>query len=190
MRLAKRKFTLIAAFILVVGILMLLTAFLRPNKQQFSQQLGSHPLPTPMFIQFNPNLTTSNLFITQKDNQSVHVVIDTDNKPITAVQFEISYDPDVLQGLQITPGSFFSNPIVLQNQIDEKNGVMLYAIAVKPQEAFPQGKGIVATISYTINPGVAGQTTLHFLPLTKVTSANIDQSVLKKITDFTMPTVQ
>lgn len=106
------------------------------------------------------------------------VTIDTDKDKVNGVQIELSYNPKTLTNVDIKPGSFFTDPTVLIKTIDTKNGVIRYALAIKPNEEMLKGMGTVATISFS-KVGIS-ETTLNFLPQSQVSTRGLNQSVLKK----------
>lgn len=110
---------------------------------------------------------------------SLDVVIDTGSKKATAVQLELSYDPKVLTNIELSPGTFFDNPIELIKTIDADNGRISYAVAISPNGTEKQGKGTVATIKFVANTQVAKATQISFLPKTLVTAQGVSTSILK-----------
>ena len=123
----------------------------------------------------------------QKSNASVVVMIDTGVDNVSGVQLAISYDPKVLTNVTITPGTFFTNPIELQNTVDAAKGTIDYALAIQPNQTTARGQGAVATISYQMVPGATGSTKLSFRPETKVTSLGANISVLKSTSPIYLP---
>lgn len=124
------------------------------------------PVNTPAL----PNSYTSN------------VTIATEGDKITAAQLELSYDPKVLTNVQIKPGTFIKNPVVLLKKVDQTNGRISLAIGIPLGGTPPTGKGTVATITFDEVKTATGSTILDFLPKTAVTAEGIAQSVLKSST--------
>jgi len=151
-------------------------------------------IPTPMQGQGNaalpPVAKTAAIHLEQQGNDTVNVIVDAGTHPISGVQLQMNYDTRVLTNVTIQKGTFFSSPLELTNNIDQTHGIIQYAIAIAPTNAPQQGKGIVATITYTPNLGVTSSTKMTFLPGTKITAEGIDQSVLQLPAPFDLTITQ
>jgi hypothetical protein len=182
-----RTLGLIIFLILVSGVLIY-TAGIQKTPQQTQTSIPT-PVVMPVAIG-NTILSLSSGIVSAYNTNTVNLMIDSQGDNVTAVQGEISYDPAMVTNVHLTQGTFFENPIVLFNQIDQKNGRISYAIAIQPQGQAQMGVGTVATISYNLMPGAKGPITFTFLPKTKVTAEGIAQSVLKTATGatFNLPT--
>lgn len=176
---SKKTYFLVLILVISATYLAYLAAF-RPN-----QQVNTNPPPTAVTIPvyqvtlgFSPNpLLLSPSLPTGQG--SLDVIIDTGNKKATAVQLELSYDPKVLSSVQLSPGTFFDNPIELIKNIDVDNGKISYAVAIAPNGIEKQGKGVVATVKFLANVQAVKATQISFLPKTLVTAAGITTSILK-----------
>lgn len=113
---------------------------------------------------------------------SLPIKITTANNKATGVQLELSYDPEVLTNVNVNAGSFFVNPFILINKVDEKNGRISYAIGINPQDTGRQGNGIVAIINFQAQKPTLQSTTIVLLPKSLVTAEDADRSVLKATT--------
>jgi hypothetical protein len=82
--------------------------------------------------------------------------------------------------VQVTPSTLFQNPVVLINKNDVQAGRMTYAFGISPNQPTVQGKGSVATITFTAKGGQGKQTQLTLLPTTLVTARGVASSVLKQ----------
>lgn len=185
---SKRTLILIGALIILTVGLVAIAVF--PSKKTGLQKTGtttskqqvspSENKKTTLFISPNPLVLSST-------SGSLNVEIDSKNK-VSAVQLEISYDPNVLTVNDIsTPkGSFLENSIQLFKSIDKKNGRISYALGLPGAVAAKEGTGIVATITFTVNDRTKGETVLSLLPKTLVTAEGIDTSVLKSATGATI----
>jgi hypothetical protein len=123
---------------------------------------------------------TAVLYLQRRTPTSSAVVVDTHNKPVSAVQLAISFDPSILGNISIKPGNFFGQALVLINKIDYSTGTIFYAAVVPPTATPQQGQGVVALLSYNFAPGSINPTNLQFLPNTKITARGIDNSILKE----------
>ena len=110
---------------------------------------------------------------------------------MTAVQLEVAYDPKAVSNVRVTQGAFFTNPVVLLNANDTTTGRISFALGIAPAQEPVNGKGTVATISFTPNPAAtATQTEIQLLPKSLVSARGIAASVLKQATGstITLPT--
>jgi hypothetical protein len=174
---SKRTIILIILLIIVSVGLIYTAAF--QGKQQMQQTSG--PMVTPIIVAH----TILSLSPAVAPN-SIDIAINTMGDNVTAVQAEMVYDPTMVRTVRITQGAFLTNPVVLFNQVDQKTGRVSYAIGIQPTGQPQKGLGTVATISYTLMPGVKGPVTFTFLPKTKVTAEGISQSVLKTANSLTI----
>lgn len=183
------KKVLLITFIILLFVTLLFLSIVSLIQNHHQVDTVSVP-PTPISTEPSPTSSTSTVFASlsmQRTATGITVMVDTDNKDITAAQIKLSYDPTVLTNVQVSQGNFFSKPFVLSNKIDKVNGEIFYAVAITPSSVPQRGKGIIVNITFDVVPGVKSSTTLHFLPATKITSIGIDQSVIQKATDLTFP---
>lgn len=174
--------------IALIGILILITAVLlfiafKPKTSSpngvttIAPTQATAPIPkkvgsTTLSLMPNPlQMTTS--------SASLDAVINAGTDKITAVQLEIAYDPKSLTVVSITPGSFFSNPFVLLNSIDNNNGRISYALGINVSDSSKAGTGVVATIVFKANnTATVSETDVTFLPKSLVTAEKVSDSVL------------
>ena len=171
----------IVVIILVISFLFYLwhTTATPPYGQQTTTQTSVSLYPTT-----NPALITSSLTFV-KQPSSVDINLNTGSTAVSAIQIVISYDPTMLTNVVIHPGTFFTNPTVLQNTIDTTKGIISYTIAIPMDATQKTGNGTVATISYQLTSGA--KTTMTFRPETKITSEGINDSVLKTALPISLP---
>ena len=143
----------------------------------------SQPTPTPISQKISrENLARANLNLVFVSPTSVAVFLDPKEELISAVQLQLKYDPNVLTDVDIIPGTLFPRPVVLTKKIDPEKGTIFYVIGVSLESNNPVvSKGTVATISFVRKS--TEKTKISFLPLTKVTSFGIDQSILNTATE-------
>ncbi len=143
----------------------------------------SQPTPTPISQKISrENLARANLNLVFVSPTSVAVFLDPKEELISAVQLQLKYDPNVLTDVDIIPGTLFPRPVVLTKKIDSEKGTIFYVIGVSLESNNPVvSKGTVATISFVRKS--TEKTKISFLPLTKVTSFGIDQSILNTATE-------
>src|SRR5579859_1154869 len=150
----KRKLIIAGTLLVFFIVIVLGTMTLLRRKTAGAPFHASPPLMQgQVTTSLPPVIKTATIHLEQQGNNTVNVVVDAANHPISGVQLQMNYDTRVLTNVQIQKGTFFSNPVELMNSIDQTNGIIQYAIAMSPTSAPQQGKGIVATITYTPNLG-------------------------------------
>lgn len=178
------KRTIILIIVLLAVTLGLLAIALAPKKPvPPEEKVGARPAPTYA----HTTLKISAPVNTGSDVYSSTVRISTgDNKDITGVQLELSFDKSKLQIVDIKPGSFFPTPTeLLPKKFDNVNGTISYALIAGIGKDGAQGDGDVATITFR-EIGKAGDIAkINFEPKSLVTSSETDQSVLKTSTGTT-----
>ncbi|MBI4097488.1 MAG: hypothetical protein HY426_00435 [Candidatus Levybacteria bacterium] len=101
--------------------------------------------------------------------------INSGDNTVSGIKLELVFDPKVLGGVDIRPGSFLSNPTVISKEIDRANGKITYNIE---SAQGTKGEGAIAIISFSkLNNQ---ETIISFLPQTFVTAQGFDQSVLRE----------
>lgn len=142
------------------------------------------PTPTPKAeatLALSPNpLTISS------QSGSIDVLLDTQTNKITAVQLELSYDPEVLTDVGIVPGAFFTDVIPFIQKVDPSTGRISYAVGLTPTAQAVQGKGVVAIITFRSNLSPGEKTEVKFLPQTLLTAEGVSTSVLENASDTTI----
>jgi Cohesin domain len=108
----------------------------------------------------------------QQKQGSVNVDVDPTVDTITGIQFTVKYDPTVLSNVAVTPKAYFATQTVLKSSVDPKSGLIEEIITIPPTGKPAQVKGTIATITYTINSNVNGNSTyLKFTDPTLVSAA-------------------
>jgi len=186
---SKKTLALIVGLITLTVILLIvaLSPSFAPYLPEKPSVTPEQPTVTPTppahtTISISPNPYTLNT-----TTGTLDFVIDTLSNELTAVQLEISYDPETITNVQVSPGSFFPNPVTLLELVDNNNGRITYALGITPAQTPVKGQGIVARISFQRAPGVpAQQTQIELLPKTKVTQQGIGSSVLRSTSGTTI----
>lgn len=120
----------------------------------------------------------------------VKIMINAGENKIMGAQIELSYDPNVLSNVKVTPpteNSFFgpsSSYIVLDNTVKQAEGRLSYVIAMSPTSEPKVGIGNLGTISFS-KKGTQS-TTLTFLDKSNVQQLNTVASVLKEARAITI----
>ncbi len=181
---SKRTIFLIIGLFIITSILILLAVY--PITQKPNVSTGPVPTVTPVaqtVLVFAPPValvSTSSAVPTY----SMDVNLLSGRNRVNAVQLELSYDPKVLTNVDVKPGAFFTNPIVLLKNVDETAGRISYALALSPVTGGKIGTGTIAVLTFSSNaPGQ--KTSIKFLSKTQVTAQGIRASVLKSTIDTT-----
>jgi hypothetical protein len=168
----RKTFALILILIVItVGLLVIaLTPIINNRSKQTTNTLA--------YAQ--TQLTLSKPVSLGSNSYSTDVQITTGNK-VTGADLEITYNPKIITGVDIKPGTFLTSPIVLFKKIDQTSGIISYTLGLNPGKKAPSGKGVIATITFsTVYGTTATQTPINFLPKTEITAVGYQQSVLKQ----------
>ena len=186
-KLPRRNLIVIAVLILITIILLIIN--LLPKTYSVKNTV-TNVVPTPTLA---PYVKSSlSLSAPKRDSSGKYlsnVEISTAQNQVTGVQIDLAFDPKVLTNVEIIPGTFFTNPIVLLKKIDTVKGVVSYTLFANTTQKSASGKGVFATLSFSILPGVKiASTQINFLPTTEVVAIGQFESVLKTTTGMTFAT--
>ena len=176
---SRHTILLITVFLLVCSSLFITIKWYKEKSAlQSPMSANKYQFPTPVpqcALQMEP--TTVN---TQPGKKTtINISIGSDDGYPTTVQLELAYDPRVLTGMTINPGSYFTNADILLNNIDQNTGRISYALQFPPGIKPNRGSGIVAALTFTPKfEAIDNQTAIYFLPKTSVFSNN-QTSVIK-----------
>jgi len=67
----------------------------------------------------------------EEEKLQTSLVLDPKNKRVVAVDVSFSFEPNVLEPVEIEPGELFENPIVLKKEVDSQKGKIRFALATK-----------------------------------------------------------
>ncbi|HVT63083.1 MAG TPA: cohesin domain-containing protein, partial [Legionellaceae bacterium] len=180
---------LLIVFLLIITGIFVYIAVSQNSIKTTPKQPSQRPVPTQKPSQAFTTLAFSPSVVTLSSNSgSVAILIDThgEKNKITAVQLELSYDPTRIANITAKPGTFLDNPFALISPSDpKKTGRVTYALAISPSAKGKSGSGVVATLSFQ-KLFSTGNTVIHVLPSSLVTSEGIAQSVLKNTIDVTI----
>ena len=176
-----KKFKVNKTVFLVIGLVILTAVLLAISL--YSK--GASPLPIITNQNKEEDFAHTSLVLSEEPRASslsgvyeVDVNIDSQDNEITGTQLELSYDPKVLGKVDIKPGDFLSNPVVILKKIDTASGKISYMLGNQLGDPGVKGQGTVAVISFSKTGD--DETFIDFLPQTLVTAQGVDQSVLKE----------
>lgn len=114
---------------------------------------------------------------------TVDVTVNTNGQAVSGIQLELSYDPEILSNVTVTPSEnnlFGTNPAVLINSVDQDLGRISYAIALGGlNDDEVTGNGNIASITFNANTALAQNTQISILPKTTVRSLRSTNSLLQ-----------
>jgi ABC-type oligopeptide transport system substrate-binding subunit len=175
----RKTFILISLLVLITACLLVLA--LIPNFKNSTTPTKPKPIANIDYAQ--TKLSLSNPTALSTTNYETNVLISTGKNKVTVAQLEFVYDPKILGNVNIKPGAFFTNSVVLLKKIDQINGRITYVLGINPGDTPSTGDGTVATISFSnIASQAAVSTPINFLPKTAVNAVGYAQSVLLKAT--------
>jgi hypothetical protein len=115
----------------------------RPNQTATPQPTGNVTQPDTTL-----SLTSSQTSIAVNQSLPVNVAIATGANRVIGVDLDITFDPASFELLDITPGSFFTNPDVANKVIDNTGGHAQVTIATPPGSTARQGSGTLAILNF------------------------------------------
>ena len=184
MRMPKKTLALITGLV-IVTIILFIVALRAGQQQQATTATAPSPMaqhPTPMVpahtvLKLGPNP----LAVAPGTTSTVNITMDTSDNDVTAVQLELGYDPNIVSILKVAPGPLFTTqPVVLIDKNDPKDGRYTYAFGITPSAQPVTGNGVVATVTFMTKVGTLGkETQIGLLPTSLVTARGVAQSVLK-----------
>lgn len=105
----------------------------------------------------------------------VQVVIDNKETPLSAVTLKMIYDKDMIFVQEAAIDEFFTNPIVFENTIDNKLGLLMLSLG----STTPSSRsGVLVRIKGITNYQATGETDMVISPESKVIPAGSTSSVL------------
>lgn len=183
---SKKTIALIISLFVITVVLIILAVY--PVTQKTTVSITPPPAvksPAETVLSFTPPVvsTASAISTASAATYSMDTVISTGTNKVNAVQLELVFDPEALVNVDIAPGDFFTNPVVLLKNIDTEQGRISYALAIAPGGNGKQGTGVVAILTFKSG---GETTTVRFLPKTQVAAEGIQTSVLKSTIDTTI----
>ena len=183
---SRKTFALILTLLVLTIILVVVAITNKPSPMQTtrqSQQRIATPTPTPP-VPGHTTLSLSPSPVTPLIGAPtiVNVIIDTGGDEVRSVQLEIAYDPKVLTGMTIRPGTFFTNPTVLPvGGVNQSTGRITYAIVPGSFKELQKGIGQVAQLSFYPRQASTSSTAITVLDKSLVTGNTRGQTCWSKV---------
>jgi hypothetical protein len=179
-------FLIIILFLTTIGLLIVAL-----NKSIYnSTKINEPTIPSTNTASPDTSLLFGNLGVATSSSYpktySLPILINTGTNKVTAVQLELSFNPNILTNVSIAPSTFFKNPNIVINKINNDTGRISYALTksasesaspVHATERNKQGEGTLAFLSFESRISSVSST-ITFLPRTFVTADGLEQTAL------------
>lgn len=168
---SKTTAALLFILMIVIGVLFYVKYVPKHNPiiNSLIQPSTTPDLSTDTILSLSTNTSTVNA------GQTITIAVLIHNNPglqPDLVQFELTYDPQTVTIKTVTPGGFFTHPIISLQNIDPVAGRITYALRCSTKRIIncvDKKSKTLATITASINPGAAtNSTSFTFLPKTIV----------------------
>lgn len=190
-----RKTTILIVVLAIVTALLIFLAVTNETTQQIlitdepQQAIPSETVIEP-YATLNFSTPVLNVANSPTATQSVDIILDTVGKGVFGAQIELQYDPSLLLNMSVnpTPFSIFNTgATILINEVNQTQGRISYAVVLNPNEQEINGKGPIATLTFTPNRANAiPRTEISFLPKSAVTTIAGSGSILKTTTPLSI----
>lgn len=120
-------------------------------------------------------LTPQDITLSAGKGINADVAVETKAEKITVAELQLSFDPKVIHIEDISPGTFFKEPVVLQKEIQNGGGKAVFIIGGKEGSL---GTGTIAKVK-VVGTG-KGSSGLVFTRMTKVAAVDKVDNVLGK----------
>lgn len=182
---SKTTIALLIILLLFIGLLV----FIMYGKQQnpiitlITKPLISRLTPAHVSLSFSGNEQT----VTPGETITLTVLIHNPDPHPNVIQLELGYDPSAITVDTISPGTFFTKPVVALQNIDPVAGRISYALRCPasttpgtPIDCVNTSSAKVATFTISVNPyTIQNSTSLSFFPKTVVRTGT-GRDLLKK----------
>jgi flagellar basal body-associated protein FliL len=183
-----KYFVVLGVTIFVFIIIFLLLSYISPfNLSQQKKEPESTPPSSTLY--FKPSIITSSCL---SSSYEVPIYLSSKNNYLNSAQIELSYDPEIIHSVRLTPTSpnFFGESTdysILLEETREQYGRASLALELKNQSTEKKGNNKVALLTFTIiSPLSAGTYTIHFLNKSSLGSQKTPSSLLVKTTPLTI----
>lgn len=187
-----RQKLLVSIGLSIFVLLLLLVAMLWLRSKQSSRKavsrLNSSPtsLKNAKSIHAGLSLNPSTQILRPQQQFEVGVIMDNEESPISGVSLKILFDKRMIVMSLPQVESYFPNPVVFENSIDDKLGIISISLgSITPAT----GSGTLVKLSGIINSGVSGETDLVILPESKIMRQGSTASILTSTNHATLNVV-
>ncbi len=121
---SKKTIALIISLFVITVVLIILAVY--PVTQRTTVSIPAPVVESnaETVLSFAPPMVSTASAISTASAEAflMDTTILTGKNKVSAVQLELSYDPEALVNVDIEPGDFFTNPVVLLEDIDTEQG--------------------------------------------------------------------
>lgn len=156
---SKRIIILLLILIAVIAVLLFMVA--RPKNDILKQEQTSTKTTTTIKTPASLFLEPASLNVSSSSG-TIDVVIESGDYSVNSVQFGLSYDPTVITSVTVENGTYFQNPLVLLNKVNQSKGTITYTIGIQPNGIPPTGEGVLAKIRFRANYREGKSTRIEF----------------------------
>lgn len=147
--------------------------YLQPEKQSLPDKKNF--IQTPEVKKTTTlSLTPENILVKKGAETYIAIIVNTNEDLVSAVEIMLSYDPKIIEVVDITEGSFFDNPNVLEKTINQIKGSVTYTIG-----GLKAKQGEEAIVKLKMKGLKKGKSTLN-LEGSQVAAVQKNSSVLKE----------
>lgn len=158
-----KKSLLLFGALLFITLLTLFVLILTTKKPLSVNTARNIAVLSPAPASFTHNYTTlyfdpaSLSLVAGGQNQNLNLFIDTGQNTVVGTELSLKFNSALVEVVSISPGGFFDKPIVLSKKIDNKNGIINYALSSLTPK---MGKGNLLTL--IVRGKASGQTRISF----------------------------
>lgn len=172
------KYSLKIILLILITIIIIVLALSWKNQTNVSFSISETAKKAETVLSLSPNP----LLLTSKTGH-IDISMDTGSNTVNFVQIKLLYNPNHLSDIKVTKGPFMEKAEILNTFVNQEMGTLTYLLAL-PKDVQPlQGKGVIATISFTSTLKPGNSTTVSFTKDTMVTNDQTSTSLLKKTYD-------
>lgn len=148
----------------------------------FMNKRAQAPLPSDQTVEPQTKKDTTLTIATDEASRSssmttIPITIDTGENSVSAVELHITFSPIPKQIISLQPSTFFANPTILKNDIDQASGT---ATLILGSLTPTQGEGIVGIITLR-NQTPQNTIQISFTEKTRAAAINEKDSVIKEL---------
>ncbi len=196
----RRTVILIIILTILTGVLVFLAVQNEQRKVQAPDMTVGTESPTQQPVSKTATVSFDPMSVqavaSTRSASTVDVILDSKEHTIDSIQLEFVYDPAILSNVTVVApeSNFFGDQgsyTVFPLSDDPQRGRASYAVGISPEREARQGIGVVAQISFSVNPqSTASATEIQVLDRSMANEPNSHQSVLAPVEPLTITIVR
>lgn len=164
--------------ILSAVVILLATVAIGPLQKLTTAPTGELPKLVLEERKKTEELSGAAQLLLAEANGYLEVQISSGGEKITGVELRLSFDPTLASVEQVLAGSFFESPTILQKEVDNKKGLVIFTLGTLSPKA---GGGVLARLKVKLL--TAKETMVQINSESKVTALGKDKNVLGKVSE-------